>query len=81
MSGHHYVDFLADTRRRDEEIRYANEHRAAKTLPARPVALVTLFWRGMLKFSALLISLGHRLRCRYESMMAASHVEGTSEPC
>ncbi|MBN1149010.1 MAG: hypothetical protein JXA78_17260 [Anaerolineales bacterium] len=85
MSGHYYVDFLADTRRRDEEISYANEHRAAKDLPARPAAVVRLYQRGMFDLGALLVSLGYRMQRRYERMRmvknAAAISKSTPDPC
>ena len=85
MSGHYYVDFIADTRRRDEEIKYANEHRAAKALPVRPAAVLRLYQRGMLNLGVLLVSSGSRLQRHYESLLAVSHATGISEstpdPC
>jgi hypothetical protein len=81
MSGHYYVDFLADTRRRDEEIKYAEEHRAAKALRTGPAAVVRLYQRSMLNLGAALVRLGSRLQRRYENLLAASISESTPDPC
>jgi hypothetical protein len=70
MIDDHYVNFLADVRRRDEEIHSASEHRAAKDIPARSLAFLRQFQKRVTNFVVLLINFAARLECRYASWRA-----------
>jgi hypothetical protein len=85
MINDNYVNFLADTRRRDDEIRIANQHRIAKAIPVkRPVFMeifVRFYQRSLANFGDILIVLGGRLKCRYENLLAANNPGAKTDPC
>jgi len=80
-----YVNFLADTRRRDEEIKYANQHRIAKAIPVKRPAFVGFivrnYQRGLANLGGLLVDLGSRMQCHFESLLASSGSGAKTDPC
>jgi hypothetical protein len=85
MINDQYINFLGDTRRRDDEIKLANEHRIAKAIPVRRPAFITfftrLYQRGLANLGGLLVDLGGRLKCHYENLLAANNSGAKTDPC
>ena len=69
MYSDHYVNFVADVRKRDEQLSYANEHRMAKAIPTAASTLVSVYRQGLANLGALLYNLGSRLLCQHGSAL------------
>ena len=81
----YYINFLADTRRHDDEIKQANQHHHAKAVSVKRPAFITfflrLYQRSLANFGGLLVDMGGRLKCHYENLLTANGPGAKTDPC
>ena len=83
MDNSMYISHVVETRRRDDEVAYAERHRLAKGDGVIPP--MKLYQRWLVRLGVLLVLMGSRLQNRYQTLVTVSNsgsiTESEANPC